>query len=167
MSEIAEKAQVSLFLADFAASDAVGKANVIGMGVSGLGFDPSQGVTSRFSVVAEVRIPSKLAPAEASIELALLNDAGEVTSIPGPVGFQPLRIAQVSQFEQPFVQHGYPMTQRDHVEAAARVVLDFGNGIPLAPGGMYTWQLRIDGDDDHLWTYPFIVSGGQPGPVFG
>lgn len=164
MSEISESARLTLVMADFAMVTGEGKVNIVGAGLSGLGFDPGQGVTTRFTVVSEVCIPAASAPAEAAVEITLLRE-GEVVKLAGPLGEQALRIGQTPTFEKP----NFPaaMAVRDAVEARHVSVLDFGSGLPIAPNAAYEWVLQVDGDADNAIRYPFAVLAGTPGPVFG
>ena len=165
MSEYSENARVAIIMADFANTDAAGKVNIIGGGVELVSSDPATAMTSRFILWADVRIPSAMTPAEFAVEMALIDSMGNLVEAPGPAGPQPLRIAQVVQIERPLPQ--LPNNQRDHIGARAQMVFDFGNGLPLQPGGNYEWRLMVDGDEDHQLSYPFAVVGPQPGPVFG
>lgn len=163
MSAIAEAAEVSIIVADFANVDAAGKVNVLGAGVAGIGFDPSQGLTSRFTLVAYVFVPTTLLPAEFALEI-YLTLGGELVMAPGPVEPQAVRIAQSVNLDPPMA---FPQPARGHVGGRHSAVLDFNNGLPLSPGGLYEWNVRIDGDSTRSWTYPFAIAGPTPGPVFG
>lgn len=167
MSEIARQATVELALADFAVSDPAGKVNVIGAGIAVVGFDPAQGLSSRFSLWISIHVPTKLCPAEFPVEVALVDAMGELVTLPGPADgtSQPLRIAQVVNVERPHAQ--LAAATRDHIGSRVEIVLDFSNGLPLAVGGTYEWRVRIDGDDTRTWSYPFAVTGPGQGPVIG
>ncbi|WBU38189.1 hypothetical protein [Homoserinibacter sp. YIM 151385] len=165
MSEIAEAASATIVLSDFAAVDAVGKTNVIGAGVAMLGFEPQQGLTSRFTVWVEIWIPSNLCPAEFPVEVAFRDASGALVSLPGPTGLQPLRIAQVVTAERP--SGLIPASSRDHIGSRVQMVFEFGNGLPVPFGANYSVQLQIDGDSSRQWLYPFAVGGPPPGPVMG
>lgn len=163
MSAIVESAVVSIQVADFANLDAVGKLNLLGGGVAGIGFDPGQGLTARFSLVVQVEVPSNLLPAECSIEVFLTSGA-EVVMAPGPVEPQAVRVSQNVTIDKALAFTG---PARDHVPGRNVSVLDFNNGLPLAPGGHYEWHVRIDGDDSRVWSYQFVVAGPPAAPVFG
>lgn len=165
MSEIAERAKVSVVMADFANTDAAGKANIVGGGVAVVGFDPNTAITSSFTVWIDIWIPTSLTPTEFPVEVALIDSAGDVVGIPGPAGVQALRVAQVVQVERPMPQ--LPNVLRDHIGSRVQLVFQFGNGLPVRPGGAFTWRIQIDGDEDHQWNYPWAVVGAQPGPVIG
>lgn len=167
MSDLAQNSEVGLVLADFASSDAGGKVNVVGAGIAVLGFDVNQGVSSRFTLWVNIRVPSRFCPAEFPVEVALLDEAGQLVALPGPVDgvTQPLRIGQVVQVEKS--NAGLPLPVRDHIGGQVQMAFDFSNGLPLAIGGVYEWRVRIDGDDSIDWIYPFAVVGPPTGPVIG
>ena len=167
MSDIAKDASVNFVIGDFAMVDPLsGKGSIVGAGVAVLGFDPAQGLTSRFAVWISVALPGGLLPAEFPIEIALTSN-GELVNLPAQTGTppQPLRIAQIVQLDKS--QIPAPAVVRDHVGSRNQIVLDFSNGLPLSPNGTYEWQVRVDGDDSRVWSYPFAVSGPMPGPVIG
>jgi len=163
VSEIAQTADVSLNVADYANVDAAGKVNILGGGVAGLGFEPSTGLTSRFTLVVSVHLPTALLPAEFSLEIFLTKD-GELVMAPGPVEPQAVRISQAVTLDPPMA---FQQPGRGHVGNRHGAVLDFNNGLPLSPGGLYLWNVRIDGDTSKTWTYPFAVAGLAQGIVFG
>lgn len=165
MSEVAAAARLSLGVADFASIDESGKLNIIGGNVGFLGFDPMQGLTTRFTVWAHIALPHHILPAELSIELALLDDRGRVFEIGGPLGSQAVRMAQpitIDKSSAPVIP-----ALREHMGSSHQMVVDFGSGLPLQPNGTYVWRLQIDGDEDFELRYPLGVAGPPPGPVIG
>lgn len=169
MSDIAPHAHVTVIMADFTSVDAAGKNNVIGAGVDVLGFDPGQGVTSRFGLLVTVTVPGSFAPCDLALEIALLTAAGDVASLPGPVPGGDPQVVRVGQFVtlQKPAMPGIPAGNADHFLARANIGIDFAAGLPLAAGGLYTWRIQIDGDTDHEVRYPFGVAGPPPSPVVG
>jgi hypothetical protein len=165
MSDIAERSSIEIIVADFAIVDSAGKSNLVGAGVAMLGFDPRQGLTNRFSLWVSILVPAVLCPVEFPLEIALVDSLGELVLLPGPVDRQVLRVAQIVTAEKPAAQ--IPMAQRDHIGSRVQLVLDFGSGLPLAPGSNYEWRVRLDGDEDHQKVYPFGVLGPGVGPVIG
>lgn len=156
MSVIAQRAELDLWLCDFAAVDSSsGKVNMLGAGVRVVGFDPIQGVTTRFVVVGRVALPSELAPVEVPVELGLYDESGVVSlgATPEP---QAVRLAQITKFEKPNVV-GQPSLPGD-VPSQHVLTLEVA-GLPLQPGRSYSWQLRVDGDDDRAVRYTFMVPG--------
>lgn len=157
MSEIAEVAQSSIMMCDFANADSAGKLNIIGGGVTVVGYDPLQGITTRFVVVVRVSIPSELTPLDVPVELALRDAADDVVSLGSPP--QAIRMAQITKFERPNVP-GFP-TLPPALASHSQMVVDF-QGLPLTPGAVYSWVVRIDGDEDRVQRYNFVVLGGPP-----
>ncbi len=155
MSEIAADADLSIWVADFASLDAVGKLNMLGGGVVLIGFDALQGVTTRFTVLGRVRVPAKYTPVDVPIELTLLDELGDVVTVGAPAP-QPIRVAQVAKLEKPNVV-GMP-TLPAELPAQHFIALDI-QGLPLQPGRVYSWSLRVDGDEDHAKRYEFFVPG--------
>jgi hypothetical protein len=164
VSEVAESARVTLFVADYAAADAVNKINCLGVGWQFAGVDPQTGSTAPQSVVLMVDVPPVHIGETFALEVALYDEAAnELVSVPGPVGDpQPLRIGQPVTAERPVFPGlhgaGWPHTQ---------LIVNFPNGLPLMPGRRYTWRARIDGDDEHRWEASFHVVGPPSGPVIG
>lgn len=165
MSEIAEDATVRLLIADYAATDAAGKLNVIGGGVSSIGYVAQTGLTAAFAVVMSVAVPSKHLNAECSVELVLEDSTGAPVSLPGPAGqSQLLRIGQAIQFGEPKALPGIP---RLALPLRHQWVVAFSNGLPLPVGQLYVWRVKIDHDTRDIWTETFYVPGPVPGPVLG
>jgi len=164
MSDVSESAHVNLVVADFALPDASGKTNLIGAGITALGFEAGQGVTSPFYVYVEVLVPGGLAPADAALELWLEDDAGSIVSIPGAAGPQSLRVGQEISFEKPRMPG---LRVPDGIASRAQMVVGFQNGLTLAPGRAYRWVVRLDSDADRERRYPIAVPGPLPGPVVG
>lgn len=164
MSAISDEAKLTLLMADYAAAEqATGKLNVIGGSIRILGFT-EQGTTSRFTVVGLVDVPSRLCPAEAAVEIVLLDGSGDPVDMPGMAG-KKIRFAQVAKFEKPSAQR-LPMLPAA-ITAMHQMVLELPTGLPLRVGTAYRWSLRIDGDVDHERTLDFFVAGPPPAPVVG
>lgn len=157
---------MTVLVSDFANNDAAGKLNVVGGTVAILGFDPMQGLSSRFTLSVVIRVPSHMLPAEFAIEVTLRSN-GVPFLLPGPAEPQPLRIAQPITVEKPSAANVPVPAIRDHIGASHTLIFDFNTGLPLKPGGLYEWHIRIDGDEDTAHTYPFAVMGPPPAPVFG
>ncbi|NTW41771.1 MAG: hypothetical protein HGA44_18140, partial [Cellulomonadaceae bacterium] len=101
MSEIAAAAHVQATLCDFALSDAAGKVNIIGAGVAGLGYEPTSGTTTRFSLVVDISVPGEMCPLDFALEIALLDASGDIADVPGPAGPQKMRIGHMVRMEKP------------------------------------------------------------------
>lgn len=165
MSEIAASAKVNLAMADFAADDAAGKVNVIGKGIAIIGYDPRQNISTPFVLVCDVWLPTEKLPAEFAVDVALLDEDGEVVELPTPAGTQKLRIANVADVKQPTGPFSNAIAK--HIGARHNLTVNFNTGLPLAPNGLYEWRIEIDGDEDYQWSYPFAVAGPPKSPVLG
>lgn len=166
MSAASEAAQLQLVLADYAQASPDGKVHIIGAGVANVGFDPTSGVTARFSLYVSTLIPAALCPVEVALEIALYQE-GALFELPSASGVgQALRLGQVLNIEAPN-NPMMSMAQRAHAGSRHQAVFDFGNGLPLVPGGTFEWQVRLDGDGENAVSYPFTVAGPQPGVVIG
>ena len=168
MSEVSDKVTVNLLIADYAGADQSGKLNVIGGGIQVVGFDPQTGVTAPFAVVAELQFPSQVFNEDYSFEL-ILEDAGdEAVTLPGivPGGeHQTMRIGHNAKVEEPsFPGRNVP---RRSLPSRANWVINLNTGIPLPPGQVYHWRVKIDLDTRDDWSLPFFVDGPQPPPVIG
>ncbi|MEP6697972.1 MAG: hypothetical protein ABJA34_14005 [Pseudonocardiales bacterium] len=166
MSEVSDAAVVRLFLADYAAVDAASKLNMIGGGLSLIGFNPGTSLSAPFSLVATVSVPPALYGAECSVEIILEDAAGVLVSLPGPTGeTQTMRVGQAVTFQRPiFPAASVP---ENLVDARVQWVLNFAAGLPLPVGNRYIWRIRIDHETRPDWVEAFFVPGPPPGPVIG
>lgn len=165
MSEIADVAIVKILVADYAATDAAGKLNVIGGYVNTLGYNARAGQTAPFTLVVTVEVPPTQYNAEASVEVVLEDDTGQVVSFPTPTGeARPMRVGQAVTFTEPSTQSNVP---RGIFPARMNWVMAFSNGLPLAAGNKYAWRVRVDGESRPEWGEVVYVPGMTPGPVFG
>lgn len=165
MSEVAGDATVRLLIADFAKVDDAGKLNVIGGGVTALGYVHELGATAAFAVVMSVTVPARHVNAECSAELVLEDSAGNPVSLPGPAGEgQLMRIGQAIQFVEPRSLPGIP---RLELPIRQQWVVAFANGLPLSVGQRYVWRVKIDHETRDWWTEEFFVLGARQGPVLG
>lgn len=165
MSEISSNCIVSIVLADFASIDGDGKANIIGGGISFVGFNPQEGSSAPFALYVQIsaRVPS-IHEDQASIEVILQDIDGNAVKLPGPTGAaEPMRMAQAVEFKvnQP------PGTEkpRSDFPALTTFVLNFSNGLPLHMGEHYKWVVKVDGEEkaeEH-----FSLPKPQAPPVFG
>ena len=97
MSNVSEQAVINLTIADYANVDNGGKANLVGVGGGIIPLTPT-GLTARFSVFAEIRIPGSLCPCEMTVEYSLRDASGAVVEMAGPVP-QPVRVANIVTVE--------------------------------------------------------------------
>lgn len=159
-------AHVTLFLADYASTDAAGKVNALGVGFALSGVQ-GNGFTAPQYVVGLVDVPSRYADQEFSLSLELRNDDTNqiVTLPPGPSGQrEALRFQQLSKVEPPRFAGVYVPSS---MYARVQVILAFQQGLILQPGVTYRWCLGIDGQSRAGWTARFHVAGPPPGPVVG
>jgi Family of unknown function (DUF6941) len=140
--------RASLILCDYAAQDmAGGKAHLMGAGWSLTGPLPTPHGIAAFIKVGwtEANEPHKLV-------LRLVDSDGNVVSIPGPAGLQPLEFpGNLEVGRPPGIPHGS--------EIDATFVLNI-SALPLVPGQRYMWQLEID--DGVMATEGFFVRAMPP-----
>lgn len=165
MSEIAENCAASVILADYVAIDSAGKANVVGGGISFVGFDPQMNLTSPFAlyVVVATPMPSNHEN-QAAMEITLVRSDGQIVLLPGNDGVPaPLRISQIIEFKlnQPQGTDRPPANFPSTVSTAVH----FANGLPLTPGVHYRWEIKVDGELKA--TTSFMVPQPSAPPVFG
>lgn len=163
MSDLTYKCHVDITLADFINVDASGKYNVIGGGVTALGFDIESGASTPFAVMVAITLPHHAYEKEFAFELLLRDEKNQIVELPGPAGSQKMRIAQNMTAKRP-TGGGALATA---VPPVMRFVINLSNGIPLRVGSSYSWEVRIDGDTKKDWSSYFIIPDGQPGVVFG
>lgn len=167
MSEIADSARVAIFLADYAGNDAANKVNALGAGWSLTGLNPATGLTAAWSVVAMVDVPPKFYNDDFAIALTLRDPTGRAVEIPGVTGTpQTVQVAQNVHVDEPSFPPG-TYVPRGIAWSHLQLIMNFGNGLPLAPGHLYTWTLEIDGVRRDQWATSFFVVGPPPPPVFG
>jgi hypothetical protein len=153
-------------MADYAAADTAGKLNIIGGGLTAIGYVRDTGTTAAFAVVMSVTVPARHFNEACSVELVLEDAAGAPVSLPGPAPGQAqvLRIGQAIQFGEPKAIAGVPRLQ---LPLRNQWVVAFSNGLPLPVGQRYVWRAKIDHDSRDAWTEEFFVPGPIPGLVLG
>lgn len=155
--------RASVTIADFVNVDAGGKANLIGAGISLLGFDPQQGVTSPFALYVRLvsPLPTNDRPA---VEILLADASGQPVMLPGPMGeAQALRISQNVDFPPVAVQ-GVTIPN-GAIPSVAQFAINFANGLPLAPGHSYSWRIQLD--HDVIASESIFIPVAPAGPVIG
>lgn len=155
--------RASVIIADFVNVDAGGKANLIGAGISLLGFDPQQGVTSPFALYVRLvsPLPTNDRPA---VEILLADASGQPVMLPGPMGeAQALRISQNVDFPPVAVQ-GVTIPN-GAIPSVAQFAINFANGLPLAPGHSYSWRIQLD--HDVIASESIFIPVAPAGPVIG
>jgi len=168
VSEVYEKASVSLILADFAVADQLGKLQMVGGGLQLIGRDHNTGVSAAFAVVVSLTFPPALFNEQYAFEVVLEDSAGnplELAESAAVPGSRVMRFGQTLQIEEPnFRGSGVP---RRSLPTRSDVVLYFNTGLPLPPGRVLVWRARIDGESRPDWTVPFFVPAPPPAPVLG
>lgn len=162
MSEISERIEATILLADYVSVDAAGKLNIIGGGIRFVGVDPNTGATSALGLLVVLNSP--LSGDSPAVEILLTTATGQVMSLPGPDGKnQPLRIAQNVDFAEPALPG--VAVPKGSVPSTVQIALNFANGLPLKAG--YSYQFRVQVDHDTVATYSFFTPRAQQGAVIG
>jgi hypothetical protein len=157
---------VIVALTDYAVADAAGKLNIVGGGWQVTGIQTQSGQTGPMALVLMIDLPPKFYGEEFAIEFALYDEAENLVQMPSPTGGMiPLRVGQAVTAEKPAVPGQYVPDKA--LWSRTVLISNFPNGLPLPAGGSYTWKLRIDGDNEHVWAVGFHVVGAAPGPVMG
>lgn len=162
MSEISERIEATILLADYVNSDAAGKLNIIGGGIRFIGVDPDTQATGPFGLL--VLLNSPLSGDSPAVEILLTTATGQVLSLPGLDGKnQPLRISQNVDFAEPAVP-GMAIP-KGTVPSTVQIAINFANGLPLKAG--YSYQFRVQIDHDTVATYSFFTPRPPQGAVIG
>lgn len=165
MSEVFQKASVSLILADFAVADQLGKLQMVGGGLQVIGRNHSTGVSGAFALVVSLTFPSELYNEQYAFEVLLETADGQPAQLSGGDTSRVMRFGQTLQIEEPnFRGSGVP---RRALPARSHVVLFFNSGLPLPPGEVLIWRARIDGESRPDWTVAFFVQAPPAPPVLG
>lgn len=168
MSEVYERASVSLLLADFAVADELGKLHVVGGGLQVVGRDHAKGSSAAFALVIGMVFPPELVNEQYVFEVVLEDTTGapvEMGATQQGASSNVMRFGQTLQVEEPnFRGVGVP---RHALPPRAQVVLFFNTGLPLPAGRVLVWRARIDGDSRPNWTLPFFVQAPPARPVLG
>ena len=168
MSEVYDRASVSMSLADYAVTDQLGKLHVVGGGLQVLGRDHGTGVTASFALVVSLTFSPDLFGEQYAFEVVLEEANGapvRLGRIPDGAVSDLVRFAQLMTVEEPnLAPWGAP---RRAMPAHTQIVVYFNTGLPLPAGRPLLWRARIDGESKEIWTLPFFVPAPQPTPVIG
>ena len=142
---------------------------IVGAGVSVVGINVLTGLTAPISVVATATFDPQFLGDRPAIELSLETD-GQLVQLPGPadaIGGEPqyLRVGTSEQLP-PTVLQGATIPN-DLIRPKAQMLMQFQTGLPLAPGRLYVWRVKIDHLTRDEWTQPMYVPTLAPGPVIG
>ena len=165
MSDVFDRARVSLMLADYAVTDQLGKLQVVGGGLQVVGRDHGTGATAAFALVVALEFPPEVFNEQYVFEIVLQDTAGNPVELPDGSGSPVIRFGQNLQVEEPnFRGAGVP---RRALPARSHIVLYFNTGLPLPPGRVLLWRARIDGETRPNWTLSFFVPAPPAAPVLG
>jgi len=94
-----------------------------------------------------------------TLQIELMTEDGEVVSIPGPLGPQPVRLEQQIMVPSPAgAPTGFP--------GRASAMMELPTGLPLGPGS-YRWQARVNGKEEEEWSAQFYVAAPPQPATFG
>ncbi|MTD16661.1 hypothetical protein GIS00_22250 [Nakamurella sp. YIM 132087] len=168
MSEVHDRARLSMVLADYAVTDPLGKLHMVGGGLQLLGRDRNTGNTAAFALVVSMSFPPEVFHEQYAFEVVLEDLTGSPVELPHqqPGSSSPVvRFGQSLQVEEPnFPGSGLP---RRTLPGRTNVVLYFNTGLPLPAGQALVWRARIDGESKPDWVLPCWVPGPPSTPVIG
>lgn len=167
MSEVFERASVSLDMADYASADQLGKVQMVGGGLQLVGRDHSTGMSAAFALVVALGFPPEVFNEQYAFEVVLEDPVGAPVELTAPIDGSSgvMRFGQTLQVEEPnFRGVGVP---RRALPARSHIVLYFNTGLPLPAGGTLVWRARIDGESRADWTHSFFVPAPPTAPVLG
>jgi hypothetical protein len=160
-----DDARVTLLVADYVGVDAGGKLNVLGLGFTISGLQPT-GATAPQAVAALVDLPSRYVGQDFALSIDLRDDTtGEIVQVQRLDGGQDALRVQQNVTVQPIAVPGLQIPRE--MNARVQVNLGFPGGLPLVAGHFYSWRAEIDGNTKDVWRATFWVVGPPPGPVFG
>ncbi len=168
MSEVYDRASLSMSLADYAVTDQLGKLHVIGGGLQVLSRDHRTGISAAFALLVSMTFSPDLYGEQFTFE-AVLEEANGApvqlgTASPGSLP-DLVRFAQNMTVEEPNLDRwGAP---RGAMPAHTQIVVYFNAGLPLPGGRPLLWRARVDGESKEIWTLPFFVPGPPAIPVMG
>ena len=168
MSAVADSAHVRIILADYAIVDAAGKLNIVGGGITIIGVNVSTGLTAPHAVAVLVTFDPVFLGESPAVEMSLESEHGELVSLPsaGGVGTpQAIRVGLSDHLKAPTLPGA--LVPPDATRPSVHTVLNFNNGLPLAPGQKYRWRVKVDHTTRDEWTETFFIPTLAPGPVVG
>lgn len=168
MSDVYDRASLSLLIADYAITDQLGKLHVVGGGLQILNRDHSTGMTAAFALVVSLTFPAELFQEQYAFEVVLEEANGGLVHLPKPptgATNNVMRFGQSLTVEEPNLSRlGVP---RRALPSHTQIVVYFNTGLPLPAGRPLLWRARIDGESKEIWTLPFFVPGPPSTPVLG
>jgi hypothetical protein len=168
MSEVYDRASLSMSLADYAVTDQLGKLHIIGGGLQVLPRDHASGLTAAFALVVSMTFAPDLFSLRYAFEVELEEANGapvRLAQVPPGAASDPVRFGQHMTVEEPdLTPWGAP---RRALPAHTQIVVYFNTGLPLPAGRPLLWRARIDGESKEIWTLPFFVPGPPAAPGIG
>jgi hypothetical protein len=151
-------------LADYAVADPQGgKTTMVGAGITVASINPDVGMTAAFAVFASASFDPKFIGSKPTIELSLETADGQLISLPGQPG--PLRFT-ASERLNPTRLPGADVPN-EAVRPKMQILIQFQNGLPLAPGQKYIWRMRVDGESRDEWTETLYIPIPTAAPRIG
>ena len=109
-----------------------------------------------FGIALLVEVPWDRLNEKHKLRMELVDADGQPVTVGGPSGDQPVF------FEGEFVG-GRPPEHAPGTPLTMPLPVNFGGGLPLAPGQRYRWQLTINGESHEDWTLAFTTRQAPPG----
>jgi hypothetical protein len=120
---------------------------------------PAPLVTGPQAVVVFLEAELSMCNRPLTLEIELLSEDGEVVTLPGPAGSQPVRLEQkIMVPSPPGVPTGFP--------GRATAMMELPTGLPLR-AGVYRWQVRVNGKQEDGWSAGFFVAAPPEPATFG
>lgn len=94
-----------------------------------------------------------------TLEIELVSEDGQLVSLPGTPGPQPVRLEQrIIVPNPPGVPTGFP--------GRATAMMELPTGLPL-DAGVYRWRVKVNGKEDDDWSAGFYVAAPPEPAKFG
>lgn len=141
--------EATILLADAAQTTPDGKIHALGLGwaVTVTPLPPQ-------AIVVLIRVPWDQSNDPHTAVMELHNADGQLMTVPGPLGEQPMRMqAEFETGRPPGIPKGTPLQ--------VPLAISVGSGLPLQPG-RYEWRLTIDGGHEDDWRAGFLVRAATP-----
>jgi hypothetical protein len=155
MSDLASSAHVVIYVADYIAIGQLGKATIVGAGITIVNCDPNTGRTAPLAVLATVSFDPKYLGGAPIVELSLETLDGDVFTA-RPEGKDPVPVRATAE-PVPLMPTEVQGVKIPHVRPRIQMNLYFPNGLPLQVGEQYVWRVRVDGETQDDWTEPLYV----------
>ena len=141
---ISVSVKISLFLADFAQTDDKAKVNAIG-----LGWTRIAAPLPPFALVLILDVEWDELNRRHAIRCELLTEDGQVVSVPGPAGPEPIVL-------EAFADAGRPPELACGTPMRVPICVTIPGGMPFPPG-RYEWRASVGGFEDAVAVQSFVV----------